>query len=97
MLKPDDFILFFSSGDEVGPLMVELPADSGEAKVAKKVKKSGETFDKYFANGEESRRSGRTSELSTWMDSVLLKEVASFSCPFFAWELTPFEFSDFHV
>ncbi|KAJ4909863.1 zinc finger (C3HC4-type RING finger) family protein / BRCT domain-containing protein [Raphanus sativus] len=64
----------FESGDEVGPLMVELPADSGEAKVAKKVKKSGETFDKYFANGEESRRSGRTSELSTWMDSVLLKE-----------------------
>ncbi|KAG2295930.1 hypothetical protein Bca52824_042599 [Brassica carinata] len=32
------------------------------------------TFDKYFANGEESRKIGRTSELSTWMDSVLLKE-----------------------
>ncbi|KAJ0242941.1 zinc finger protein [Hirschfeldia incana] len=65
----------FESGEEVGPLMLELPTDSGEAKVTKKVKKSGDTFDKYFANGEESRRSGRrTSELSTWMDSVLLKE-----------------------
>ena len=32
------------------------------------------TFDKYFANGEESRKIGRISELSTWMDSVLLKE-----------------------
>lgn len=55
--------------------MVELPADSGEAKFTKKVKKTGETFDKYFCNGEESRRSGPSSELSTWMDSVLLKEV----------------------
>lgn len=53
--------------------MVELPADSGEAKVTNKANKPADTFDKYFANGEESRRS--TSELSTWMDSVLLKEV----------------------
>lgn len=62
--------------------MVELP---GEAKVTKKVTKSGDTFDKYFCNGEESRRSGRTSELSSWMDSVLLKEVSLvLSCRFFA-------------
>lgn len=54
--------------------MIELPAVSGEAKVTKKVNKAGENFDKYFANGEESRR-GSTSELATWMDSVLLKEV----------------------
>lgn len=72
----DKALLFCFSGEEVGPLMVELPADSGEAKVTTKVKKTGETFDKYFANGEESRRSGRSSELSTWMDSVLLKEVS---------------------
>ncbi|CAF2138623.1 BnaA02g12920D [Brassica napus] len=64
----------FESGEEVGPLMVELPADSGEAKVTKKANKPADTFDKYFANGEESRRNGRTSELSTWMDSFLLKE-----------------------
>lgn len=55
--------------------MVELPADSGEAKVPKKANKPADTFDKYFSNGEESRRSRHTSELSTWMDSVLLKEV----------------------
>lgn len=55
--------------------MVELPADSGEAKVTNKANKHADTFDKYFANGEESRRSRRTSELSTWMDSFLLKEV----------------------
>lgn len=55
--------------------MVELPADSGEAKVTKKANKPADTFDKYFSNGEESRRSRRTSELSTWLDSVLLKEV----------------------
>ncbi|KAG2241352.1 hypothetical protein Bca52824_096663 [Brassica carinata] len=64
----------FESGEEVGPLMVELPADSGEAKVTKKANNPADTFDKYFSNGEESRRSRRTSELSTWMDSVLLKE-----------------------
>ena len=56
--------------------MVELPADSGEAKVTKKANNPADTFDKYFSNGEESRRSRRTSELSTWMDSVLLKEVS---------------------
>ncbi|CAN8238573.1 unnamed protein product [Cochlearia groenlandica] len=60
----------FESGEEVGPLIIELPE---EAKAAKKVKKAAETFDKYFGDGEESRR-GTTSELSTWMDSVLLKE-----------------------
>ncbi|XP_010415273.1 PREDICTED: E3 ubiquitin-protein ligase RNF8-like [Camelina sativa] len=63
----------FESGEEVGPLMMELPAISGEAKATKKVNKATETFDKYFNNGEESRR-GSTSELATWMDSVLLKE-----------------------
>ncbi|XP_056843046.1 uncharacterized protein LOC130495640 [Raphanus sativus] len=62
------------SGEEVRPLMVELPADSVEAKVTKKVKKSGETFYKYFANSEKIRRNDRASELSTWMDSVLFKE-----------------------
>ncbi|VVA94332.1 unnamed protein product [Arabis nemorensis] len=63
----------FESGEEVGPLMIELPAVSEEARVTKKVNKASETFDKYFGNGEENNR-GSTSELSTWMDSVLLKE-----------------------
>ncbi|KAG7586088.1 BRCT domain [Arabidopsis thaliana x Arabidopsis arenosa] len=63
----------FESGEEVGPLMIELPAVSGEAKVTKKVNKAAETFEKYFSKGEENR-SGSTSELATWMDSVLLKE-----------------------
>ncbi|CAH2065897.1 unnamed protein product, partial [Thlaspi arvense] len=64
----------FESGEEVGPLMIELPAVPEEAKVTKKVKKSAESFDNYFGDGEESSRSGCTSELATWMDSVLLKE-----------------------
>lgn len=55
-------------------MLIEIPAVSGEAKVGKKVNKAAETFDKYFSKGEESR-SGSTSELATWMDSVLLKEV----------------------
>ncbi|ESQ28767.1 hypothetical protein EUTSA_v10018524mg [Eutrema salsugineum] len=58
------------SGEEVGPLMIELPE---ETKVTKKVNKAADTFDKYFGNGQESR-TGSTSELATWMDSVLLKE-----------------------
>ncbi|KAL0713253.1 hypothetical protein Bca4012_020231 [Brassica carinata] len=45
-----------------------------EEREGRRVKKSGVTCDKYFANGIESRRSGRTSELCTWIDSVLLKE-----------------------
>lgn len=65
---------YFFSGEEVGPLMIELPAVSQEARVTKKVNKASETFDKYFGNGEDNVR-GSTSELSTWMDSVLLKEV----------------------
>lgn len=55
-------------------MTIELPAVSGEAKVTKKVNKAAETFEKYFSKGEENR-SGSTSELATWMDSVLLKEV----------------------
>ncbi|CAD5316520.1 unnamed protein product [Arabidopsis thaliana] len=57
----------FDSGEEVGPLMIELPAVSEEAKVTKKVNKASETFDKYFSNGGENR-SGSTSELATWME-----------------------------
>ncbi|KAL1208789.1 BRCT domain-containing protein [Cardamine amara subsp. amara] len=63
----------FESGEEVGSLMIELPAVSEEAKVTKKVNKVAQSFDRYFSNGEEGR-SGSTSELATWMDSVLLKE-----------------------
>ncbi|KFK41119.1 hypothetical protein AALP_AA2G088200 [Arabis alpina] len=59
----------FESGEKVGPLMIELPAVSEEARVTKKVNKAAETFD----NGEGNIR-GSTSELFTWMDSVLLKE-----------------------
>ncbi|CAA7027719.1 unnamed protein product [Microthlaspi erraticum] len=56
------------SGEEVGPLMTEVP------EVPKKVKvKHASPYDKYFEDGQESR-SGSTSELSTWMDSILLKE-----------------------
>lgn len=48
---------------------MEVPAVSTKVKV-----KHASPYDKYFDNGQESR-SGPTSELSTWMDSILLKEV----------------------